>query len=230
MNARDSASCVFERLADLGEFARDGEFQCAASDDSAAPSGMDHKSGEVRTDTQTRVRFHRDEIQNAGFHGSSPAENASQGSVHNRSLASGIIDIGTGYAQNARNNSVHGTIGSKRAATFPSDSMVGQRRLGSNHQELAPGNPGTRLDHSLIGLVGISGGDAGIVTRVPRDRAHLVHRCVYSWVGSSIARPQYQWPVVRKLNVRTTSIFLKWRRFSMPSKVSSTAYTTVWSA
>ena len=124
-NARGSASCVFVRLADPGEFARDSEFPCTASDDSAAPSRMDHKSGEVRTDTQTRVRFHEDEIQNAGFHGSSPAENASQGSVHNRSLASGSIDIGAGYAQNARKNSVHGTIGSKRAATFPSDSMVG---------------------------------------------------------------------------------------------------------
>ena len=54
-NARGSSSCVFGRLADLGGFTRVGEFPCAASDDSAAPSRMDHKSGEVRTDTQTRV-------------------------------------------------------------------------------------------------------------------------------------------------------------------------------
>ena len=80
-------------------------FPCAASDDSP-PSRMDHKSGEVWTDTQTRVRFHGVEIQNAGFHGSSPAENASQDSVHNRSLSSGSIDIAAGYAHNARNNSV----------------------------------------------------------------------------------------------------------------------------
>ena len=119
------------------------------------------------------------------------------GLVHNGSLVSGSIDIRAGYAQIARNNSVHGTSGSKRADTFPPDPMVGQRSLGSNYQELAPANPGTRLDHSSIGLVGISGSDAGIVTRVQRNRAHLVHRCVYSWVGSSIARPQYQWPVVQ---------------------------------
>ena len=45
----------------------------------------------------------------------------------------------------------------------------------------APANPGTRLDHSSIGLVGISGGDAGIVTLRETELTLFTDASTHGW-------------------------------------------------
>ena len=57
-NARGPSTCLSGRLVDPGGLARDGQFPCAASHESAASSGMDHQVRDIKTNLKTGIRFH----------------------------------------------------------------------------------------------------------------------------------------------------------------------------